>query len=46
MSVLWRDSGASWSAISSRIASARLQLCLSASSKLNVTIVSVYAPTN
>ena len=29
MATSWRDSGASWSAISSKIVSARLQLCLS-----------------
>ena len=40
----WRDSEREWSAISSRIVSARLQLCLSDFSKLNVTITSVYAP--
>ena len=38
--------GASWSAINSRIVSAHQQLCLNASSKLNVTIASVYAPTH
>ena len=45
---LWRDSGASWSAINSRIVSAQPQLYLSASSKFIVTIVStsVNAPTH
>ena len=42
----WRDSGRTWSAISSRIVSAHLQLCLSNSNKLNANIVSVYAPTH
>ena len=45
MATSWRESGASWSAVSSRIVSAHLQLCLSDSNKLNVTIVSIYAPT-
>ena len=46
MATSWRDSGALWSAISSRIVSACLKLCLSVSNKLNVIIVSVYAPTH
>ena len=46
MGRLWRDSGKTWSAISSRVVSARLQLCLVDSIKLNVTIVSVYDPTH
>ena len=46
MATSLRDSRASWSAISSRIVSAHLQLCLSDSNKLNITIVSVYAPTH
>ena len=46
MATSWRDSGGKWSAISSRIVSARLQLCLNDSTKLDVTIVSVYAPTH
>ena len=44
MATSWRDSGGKWSAISSRIVSARLQLCLNDSTKLDVTVVSVYAP--
>ena len=42
----WKDSGSVWSAVSSRIVSARLRLCLRDSLKLNVTIISVYAPTH
>ena len=42
----WMDSGATWSAISSRIVSGHLQLCLSNTNKLNITIVSVYALTH
>ena len=42
----WRDSGGIWSTISSRIVSAVLQLYLSDSNKLNVTIMSVDAPTH
>ena len=42
----WRDSGRTWSVISSRIVSVHLHLCLSNSNKLNVTIVSVYALTH
>ena len=41
-----KHGGIHWSAISSRIVSARFQLCLSDSSKLNVTIISVYSPTH
>ena len=46
MATSWRDSGGKWSTISSRIVSARLQLCLNDSTKLDVTIVSVYTPTH
>ena len=42
----WKDSGSVWSAVSSRIVSAHLRLCLRDSHKLNVTIISVYAPTH
>ena len=42
----WKDSGSMWSAVSSRIVSACLWLCLRDSHKLNVTIISVYAPTH
>ena len=42
----WRDLGGTWSAISSRIVSACLQLCLSNFNKLNVTIVNIHAPTH
>jgi len=46
MAQSWRDSGGIWTAISSRIVSARMQLCLGDSNKLNVTIISIYAPTH
>jgi len=42
MAQSWRDSGGIWTAVSSRILSACLQLCLDDSSKLNVAIISVY----
>ena len=48
LSVAWRDTGEVWTAVNSRLVSARLQLCLGgsgcASSKLNVTVISVYVP--
>ena len=50
LSVAWRDAGEVWTAVNSRFVSARLRLCLGGSgctsSKLNVTVVSVYAPTH
>ena len=46
MATPWRDLGGKWSAISSRIVSVPVQLCLNDSTKLNVTIVTVYAPTH
>ena len=51
LSVAWRDAGEVWTAVNSRLVSARLRLCLGGSgctgctgSKLNVTVVSVYTP--
>ena len=46
MTTSWRGSGETWSAISSRIVFAHIQLSLSESNKLSITIVSVYAFTH
>ena len=46
MATAWRDSGGTLSAISSKIISARLQLCLHDSDKMNVAIIGVYAQTH